>query len=243
MARKRKKKSSFLFKLIILILLIVIGVSGYRIGTTVWQYYQESKVYHAVAEEARGDKDAINWKKMLKKYPDLKAWLRCEDTVIDYPVVQGPDNDYYLHRLINGDYGWKGTLFIDCRNQAPFQDFVTVIYGHSMRDGTMFKPLFKFREQEFYDSHHTMYLETPDQKYDVEIIGTVLMLADSDRYKFEFSGDEEREEYIQWIKDNSMIRTDTKVSADDHILMMSTCAEATGENRVVVYGKLVRKSN
>ena len=75
------------------------------------------------------------------------------------------------------------------------------------------------------------------------IIGTVLMLADSDRYKFEFSGDEEREEYIQWIKDNSMIRTDTKVSADDHILMMSTCAEATGENRVVVYGKLVRKSN
>ena len=91
---------------------------------------------------------------------DVVAWIDCEDTLINDPIVQNGDNNYYLRRLLNGQYNLSGTLFIDYRNQADFSDWNTIIYGHNMNNDTMFGILPDYRKQELFDPHPVMYLLT-----------------------------------------------------------------------------------
>lgn len=83
----------------------------------------------------------------------MLAWLYCPDTVINYPVVQSDDNEYYLRRLMDGSSNTAGTLFADYRCSPDFSDPHTVIYGHNMKNDTMFGILPEYGAQEFYEPH------------------------------------------------------------------------------------------
>ncbi len=241
--RKRSSGGGFVYRLVIVILLCVIAFSLFKVLTLLNKYNEGTKAYKEIAEDVQDKKNAldIDWDKLLKKNEDIKAWIYAKDTVINYPVVRGEDNDYYLHRLLNGEYNFKGTIFIDANCERPFEDFLTIIYGHSMRDGSMFKPLFKWRDQDFYDKHKKMMILTPDQDYNLEIFACCYTTGDSDRYVYGITEKEEKTEYIDWAFANSLIQCDVTVEPDDTIVMLSTCAEATGTKRVIVYGKLVER--
>lgn len=242
--KREKKKSSPVEKLITLVLIGIIAFSAYKVGTILYGYYEGNQQYTQVqqvagvekGEEFTGD---IDFNSLYKQNKDVKAWIYSEGTVINYPVVQAADNDYYLYRMFNGEYNGAGSIFIDYRNSTPFESFNTIIHGHRMKDGSMFKPLIQYRDMSYFNEHKVMQITTPDMKYDLEIFAVVTIPADSNMYKLNFTDDEERQDYLDKIYKKSEIDTGVEATPDDRIVMMSTCDYEFDDARLCVYGKLV----
>jgi len=244
MENQEKKNNNLLYRIIMLVLVLIIVFSLYKIGTILYGYYQGSHQYQQVQQTAGIDEGKkftgeVDFESLLKVNQDVKAWIYSEGTVINYPVVQGPDNDYYLYRMFNGEYNGAGSIFIDYRNDDPFHEFNTVLHGHRMKDGSMFKSLIEYRDMDYYNQHKVMQLTTPEKKYDLEIFAVVTIGADSDLYQFEFFDEEAKETYLGRIKEINEIETDVEVTTEDHIVMMSTCTYEFDDARLCVYGKLV----
>ena len=248
-----RKRGKWIFRILIAALLCVMFFSAYKIGSIVYEYHKGTKVYEEIAEKAvieeegEGESLSIDFDALKKESEDVIGWLYSEGTVINYPVVQGDDNSYYLYRLINGVWNVKGSLFADYRCENPFEDFNTIIYGHRMNDGSMFRSLLEYRDEAgYYEEHKVMKLLTPDAEYDVEIFGGATIAATSEMYKTVFASDEEKTAYIEWIRENNEIPGDggseVEVSADDKIVMLSTCTYEFNEARMVVWGKLTEVS-
>ncbi|MGI6212414.1 MAG: class B sortase [Anaerovoracaceae bacterium] len=237
--QKKKKRTGILYRIVMLILIIIIAFCLYKIIPTLYGYYQGTHTYHEIEKIAGTDKDeiGINWQKLHRKYKNVKAWIYSKDTVINYPVVQGDDNSYYLTHLVNGEYNVKGSIFIDYRNKRPFKDFMTIIYGHHMHDGSMFCSLKNYREKDYYKKHKTMRLYTPDAKYQLQIFGVVTIPSTDKHYKFSFT-ESEKGDYLRWIERNTELDTEVPVSTDDKIVMLSTCTYEFDEARLVVFAKM-----
>ena len=111
----------------------------------------------------------IDFQTLKEKNSDIIAWLYSEGTPINYPIVQTTNNDYYLRRLIDGTYNQAGTIFMDYKNSNDFSDPNTIIYGHNMKNDSMFGSLTKYEEQNYYDEHKEMFLYTENKKFKIEI--------------------------------------------------------------------------
>lgn len=252
MKEKTKKKKTrtgrdWFYNIVIFILICIIAVCGWKIGKIMYNYYQGTKAYDNVAKIAEVDKFGhVKWDQLKKENPDIRAWLYSEGTPINYPVVQGKDNDYYLYRMFNKEYNGKGSLFVDANCKEPFKQFNTVVYGHRMKDGSMFKDLVKYRDdKDYYKKHKTMDLLTPEKNWKLEIISSTVIPADSDMYNMTFNSDQEKEAYIQNIyalnEIPDMPKDQVKVTPNDWIVMMSTCTKELDDARVVVWAKMVEK--
>ena len=181
----------------------------------------------------------VDLSKFFADYKDAVAWLYCPDTKINYGVVEAEDNDFYLHRAMDGSYSISGSLFVDCNNKRDFSDENTVIYGHHMNDGTKFADIMYYKEQYYYDQHPIMYISTPTMNYRVELFTGFLCDADSETYTFRFDSDQAYAEWLQRMADNSDFKCNVKVSYKDHIVTLSTCSYEYYDARYVVMGKLV----
>lgn len=171
---------------------------------------------------------------------DVIGWLYLPDTVINYPVVQGEDNTYYLKHLVDGTYNSNGCLFADHNNQKDFEDDNTMIYGHHMNSGKMFARLVKYKDQGFYEAHPNIFFITEDATYRIELFAGYTTTADSDAYLISLPT---REEKISWLKElfhQSDFYADVTVSAEDHIVTFSTCAYDFYNARYVVHGKVTK---
>ena len=135
----------------------IILVSGYKIGKTMWEYQVAKSAYTNISEKtAKVDPKqftgVVDWKALKKVNPDVQGWLYQKDTVINYPVVQGTDNDTYLHTRFDKQWSGGGTLFVDCRMEKDFKGFNSIIYGHHMKDGSMFRSIRGYtKEDGYYD--------------------------------------------------------------------------------------------
>ncbi len=171
---------------------------------------------------------------------DVVGWLYCEDTVINYPVVHCDDNEFYVERLMDGTSSAYGTLISDCRCAADFTSPNTIVYGHHMQDGSMFNCLKNWRNIDgFLADHPSIYLNTPNGNYEMQIFSTFVTDTQSMAYKAEFSNEEEIQEYIDFLIEKSLIKTDVDVTPDDHILTLSTCSYEFNNARTVLCGVLV----
>lgn len=238
---KEKKKKGIAYRIIMAILLIIIAFCVYKIGTILYEYYAGTREYDSVSEDA-GTKDftgVVDFDALRKKNPDVKAWLYSKDTPINYPVVQGDDNDYYLYRTFLRTYNGKGSLFIDYRCDEPFKQFNTIIYGHRMKDGSMFNSLTKYRDSAgYFDQHKKMMLVTPEGKYDVYVFAVLTIPGDSHLYKTAFRNDSDKQKYLDYVLENNEVNTGVGADINDQIVMMSTCTYEFDNARLVVYGKL-----
>lgn len=243
MRAKTKKKTSIGYKLVMLMLICIMLFSGYKVATIVYEYYKGAKAYDSIAEIAGVDviPGKVDFDALAKINPDIRGWIYSADTPINYPVVQGKNNDKYLYQMFNEEWNGKGSIFVDYQCEKPFDQFNTVVYGHRMKDGSMFHSLTEYRDPDYYKKHRKMQLFTPDGDYDIEVFGVVTLASDSPMYRMDFSGEADRRQYIDWILEHTETRTDVSPTTDDKLVMLSTCTYEFEDARLVVYGRLVER--
>lgn len=139
----------------------------------------------------------IDFRELREVNDQVVAWIRIENTCIDYPVVQDQDsNEKYLHLDFEGNESVYGTIFLDWDDEPDFSSKNNIIYGHHMRDGSMFKGITYFKDMEYWEEHRiTLYL--PDRKIELTPLACLVTDSDAVRRKTEFEDDEEFQEYIK----------------------------------------------
>ena len=177
---------------------------------------------------------SVDFSVLKQENEDIVGWLYLEDSPINYPVVQSNDNDYYLRRLVNGEYNIAGSLFMDYRNDSNLEDNNTIIYGHNMKNNTMFGSLQEYKNQDYYDNHRVMYYFTPEKNYIIELFTGYTISVDSDIYDLSVIDSSKLEELIS----KSDFESNTKVTEEDKIITLSTCAYEYDGARYVVMGVL-----
>jgi sortase B len=180
----------------------------------------------------------VDFNGLLGVNEDFAAWLICAGTNINYPVVRGDDNDYYLKRLFNRAQNSAGTLFIDYRNEKDFSNRNTVIYGHNMRNHSMFWTLTRYKSQSYFDAHPTMRLLTPGGNYEIYIFAGFVAGVDGDMWRVYFTSDEDYVNWLETIRRHSAFSSDVELSAEDRVVTLSTCDYQFDNARYVLYGKL-----
>lgn len=197
------------------------------------------KVVSTAAESQPGTVPiTVDFEILQSENEDIVGWLYCSDTEINYPVVQSRDNNYYLHRLFDGTWNMTGTLFADFRNAGDFSDRHTVIYGHNMKNKSMFGTLPEYRSQEYYEQHPVWYLLTPTQNYKIELCAGYVTPADSEIYNLENSK-EERERILETALEQSCFKANVSVSGQDNLITLSTCSYEFENARFALTGRLL----
>ena len=186
----------------------------------------------------------VNFDALKDVNEDIVAWLYLPDSEINYPVTQTTDNDYYLTHLADGTYNLNGCLFVDYKNTPGFADENTLIYGHHMQSGRMFACLVNYADQEYYNEHPFLYLETPDARYKVVLFSGYTTESWSSAYNVRFSSEDD---YVEWLrevasKSDFSVAEPITISTTDHIVTLSTCAYSFEDARYVVHGKLVERT-
>ena len=190
---------------------------------------------------------AVDFESLRESGPDIIGWLNLPDTVINYPVTQADDNEYYLHHLYDGTYNKVGCLFADYENKADFSDRNTIIYGHNMRDGSMFAVLNEYDEQSYFDTHKQMYLVTPEGGYLCEIFAAFVAKpsesgSDTSPWRLSWKDDGAYTTWLTAMAERSVVETDVTVTSSDKVLTLSTCTPG-GASRFIVMAKLVEVNN
>lgn len=186
--------------------------------------------------------DNINWPEvdfaaLQAINPDIIAWIYIEGTNINYPVVQGEDNSYYLKHLVDGSPNGSGAIFMDYRNQPDFSDPHTIIYGHHMKNGSMFSGLDKYKKQDFYDEHPVALVLTPNKNYQLEFFAGYVADVEADAWQLGFTLDG----FEQWLSDaklKSCFNSSIAPAVTDKIVTLSTCSYEFNNARFVLVGRI-----
>ena len=166
------------------------------------------------------------------------------DTGIDYPVMQGPDNEYYLSHNIKNEYDKNGLLILDTRCQMSDTSPQYIIYGHNVQSGRMFGELLNYKEKSYYEHHKTICFDllTEEGTYEIVAAFVVSMKEEeglSDFYQYDnFLSEEEFDSYISEIKRNSLYETGVVPEYGQPLLTLVTCEYSRDEGRFVVVASL-----
>ncbi|WP_297132950.1 class B sortase [Terrisporobacter sp.] len=220
----------FFNNLITFVCLITIAISGYKIFAKLSEYKKADNIY----TEIRETKENSN-KSLSSINDDYIFWINVDGTNIDYPVVQGEDNDFYLNRGFNKEHLSSGSIFLDYRNNFE-ADLNSVIYGHHMRNGTMFGELMKFKKEEFFENNKDITITTKNKTYDYEIFAVGVFEADFGYNHTSFSDENEFKSFLDKIMKNSIYTRDI-VSSDDKIITLSTCSYEYDDARTAIFAK------
>lgn len=181
----------------------------------------------------------VDFETLLAENPNIVAWIYSPDTVINYSVVQGEDNQYYVDRLPDGRFNAHGSIFLDYRNLSDFSDFNSILYGHNMVNNSMFGTLHDYHRQEYYEKHPHMWIITPDTAYRLDLIAGIITPSDSDSYEL-FNSLEELHAHVEYALSESVFDAgEVDVQSISHIMTLSTCSYEYATARFILIGNLV----
>lgn len=228
--------TAFLFTL----LLFLISVSGWKIWRVLQSNAQAQDTYSEFQTKIATDMQEnelphIEWPALRRQYPDIVGWLFCPDTPINYPIVQGVDNAYYLTHLADGTYNKHGAVFVDCRADTLFVDDNTLIFGHNMQDGSMFSGLLNWGNATYAAEHPTVYVMTPAADYAVQIYTACVVEVTNAVYKTELDAD--KAAWLDQCARLSYFTADFMPTVQSNIVTFSTCSG--GDKRFVVQGAAI----
>lgn len=185
-----------------------------------------------------GQSPQVDFEGLRAKNSDVAGWIYGPDTVINYPVVQGADNEFYLTHMFDGRENKCGSIFMDTLNREDFSDSNSILYGHHMKNGSMFAGLIKYQSQSYYDSHPVLWLVTPDKSYRVEVFAGFVTSADSEVWQLEFADSGEYRSWLDRMVGNSAFESNISPGTDDRVLTLATCSYEYDDARFVVMGIL-----
>ena len=256
--KTRSTKNTILTILIILFACVAL-FSAYKLISAALEYKKGRDIYSGISgnviipdtsglpgspDETDKPKEdnfrRVNFEELKKISSNAIGWIYCPDTHIDYPLVQGPDNDYYLRRAVDGSDFLYGSIFLDYRNAPDFSDANTIIYGHQSNDGAMFEDVRKFKDQAFYEEHPYFYLTLEDGNYLMEVFSSYVTSAVSASYRRTFATADDHQIWLDMVISSSDIKTGIKPTQKDRIVTLSTCTYEYENARYVLHGRLVK---
>lgn len=181
-----------------------------------------------VTEEKPKPEIPIDFAALQQVNPDVYAWITIPGTAIDYPVLQHPeDNSYYLNHTIDNQESPEGAIYTENYNSKDFLDANTVIYGHDMKDGSMFQNLLLYQDRSFFDTNRTVWIYTPDAIRQYEIFAAYVYDNRHLLQSFDFSDERVFASYLERIFSmrsmEAYIDTSMEVGAENRIITLSTC--------------------
>ena len=197
---------------------------------------QETEVIVPVSGGEQQTGLQVDFEALHKINTDVVGWIYLEDSKVNFPVVQGDDNNEYLYWLINGDYNSAGTPFVDYRNAPDFSDRNTVIYGHNMNNGAMFADIHKYEDQAYYDTHPVIRLMTPRANYNLEIFAGYVTGLDADAWQMFFASDDEFLAWVETAREKSAFDSPVIPTVGDRVVTLSTCSSSANQTRFVLLG-------
>lgn len=177
----------------------------------------------------------VDFDELGKINPDVVGWIYIEGTDINYPVVQGTDNEYYLKHLFGGSYNSAGCIFLDYRCAADFSDRHSILYGHHMNNKTMFGGLVEYKKQAFYDEHSVALLVTPTAYYKIQFFSGYVSDNWSNAWDLT-SDDTDHATWLSEIQAKSCFETEYIPLTEDRIITLSTCTYEFDNAKFVLHG-------
>lgn len=247
-ARPKRKKTALIIAIVLLLVaLVAAGVLVFRYWSQ-QNAYQELETYVEVEEDPNVVKLSdlsADWDALRKINPDIVGWIYIPDSKINYPVVQGPDNSKYLNTAFNGSDGWfssAGTIFIDVKNAPDFTDRNTFLYGHHMRDGSMFAALTDWENDKEFNEHRDIYILTPEGNYYAKSFSLLKTNGSEPIVVTQFASDETYQDYIQKMLNRSMVNQEGDVFTADMInqsFALCTCEYTRNDGRDLLFATVI----
>lgn len=176
---------------------------------------------------------------LIAQNKDLIGWIKMPNTQVDNPVMKSRDNDYYLHRDFNRKNAYAGTLFMDYRNIGDGTDRHTIIYGHNMKDGSMFGTLKQYKKRAFYDANRRFTLSTLYEDTEWEIFAAYISPPTLDLIPTDFTDDQAFLDFVAFRQRKSAYPNEVDILPTDKILTLITCTYEIRDGRYVIHARRV----
>ena len=248
---KKKRKIKKSVKLIICSLIFIISI----MMLIMYLYNQRPEKHQPVPKkEVKKEIETVDpkieeIKNLYKENNDLYGWIKIEGTRIDYPIMYTQGEDYYLRKDFNKQYYEGGTPYIDKHNTVSPRDTNIIIYGHNLKDGTMFNDLLNYKEEGYYKEHKKITIYTKEEKEEYEIVSVFLskVYRVNDKvfkyYKFyKAENEQEYNNYIENVKKLSIYETNIKPCYGTELITLSTCEYSQENGRLVVVARRKTKN-
>ena len=187
----------------------------------------------------------LDWDALHETNEDIYAWIYIPNTNVDYPILQHPTlDDYYLDYNLDHSKGYPGCIYSQVTyNNKDFADFNTVLYGHNMRNGTMFRTLHHFEDKDFFEQNRYVFVYTPENVFVYDIFASYAFDDRHILYHFDSGKMSDREDYLEevlGIRDMyANFREEVEVTTDSNILTLVTCISTRPDQRYLVQGGLL----
>ncbi|MDD3401764.1 MAG: class B sortase [Hespellia sp.] len=249
---RRKKKKNLISNLILIIAIIVFLFSAVMLIKSLLPYVQGKAGYKKIQDVAiKQEKDndtptafSVDFDELLKLNPDTVGWIRFDEpSIINYPIVQGEDNSQYLTQSFTEDDNKLGTIFVNIYNHGDFTDRETVVYGHNMHyGGDMFTKMIEYESEDFCKQYPYFYIYTPDGKVSTyQVFAAEYVQDDSEIYSVDFADDAAFLNRINLIRASALYQTDVEITAQNQIVVLSTCTDFAKDQRFLLNGVKIKE--
>lgn len=249
-------------RVVLFVLIAVFLYSGYQLARYVYDGYVSSKLNDRMKqqyenaqilqqerdhteqgelmEEQLKQQYRQRFDQLLQINTDIVGWVSIEDTGIDFPVVQSSDNDYYLNHNVEKKSSARGSIFMDYRNTDVNNDIHTVIYGHYMKDGSMFGELSKYKDAAYYHEHDVITFEGIEEPAKYQIFSVYIYSPEDQFFQYQFEDKPQYKGYLDKIIEKSMYDTGVKVTSNEQLLTLVTCTYEVADARLIIHAKRVQ---
>ena len=237
---KKNKNIAILISIIICLLLMM--ASAYKIVNWYSDTKEVKRIKQDINKHVKSNNNIykIDFKKLKEQNPDTVAYIKVNNTNIDYIVVKGNDNDYYLHHSFRQKPNTAGWVFASYQNKIDGTDKNIVIFGHNMRDGSMFGTLKKVLTKKWYNNKDNQSIKfvTEQGTFTYKVFSVYQVMSEDYYIQTDFNNDKQYANFLKTIKARSINDFGISITKDDSILTLSTCS-STGKERVVLHAKKV----
>lgn len=247
---KKKRGAQIISNIILVCAIAIFFVAGFKLFQIGKGYMDGRSEYEKITDLAvdyseEDERFRVDFDKLLEINSDTIGWIRFypEPSIINYPLVQGKDNDLYLRKTFSANENTLGAIFLDVNCSGDLSDRHSIIYGHRMKDGSMFRKLEDYKEKSFWEENPYFYIYTPDGKeVTYQIYSTGVVDDTSDTYLLSLENDEDYQTFIDYTFSTAEYETGVEVTTEDQIVTLSTCTAASDEHRYVVHGVKIREA-
>lgn len=250
--QKRGKKGQ---NILICLCVLVFLFSLYQAAKIIWEYKEGVDFYRDTVKNYTGASETekeigppieVDFERLLEINADIVGWIYMENTVVNYPLLQGKDNFYYLDKSYYKTYLASGSIFLDAANEADLSGRHSIVYGHNMKNSTMFGNLDDFQDPAYLQEHRYIdILLTGGNWLRYEICSLYRAGIEDGTYQLTFSEEEDFQQFLHLIDQKNIFRSQEslnlpRLKADDRLLTLSTCTEDSSDTeRFVIHARLL----